>query len=496
MAKPCLKFLTALFSGLLLTFQALASAVAEPERTALMVIYKDGSGSFVTETNEDGDLLLGIGSADAPLGKVSLNTPYNDSYYRDASRNYFQNLDLELGPHMANTPITTDWTTKGKKHVRSHREHVGRILLPFAAAAAAFGGISDPDLDYKNDNLITNFGHYMVIATVNNLANYVDESLVELLGEHHLGGVIPPEWAAKGAVALLMLGTGQLESVGDKAHLSVGKSIRFFSQSQFIGKASLMLGEVSGQALDRVTSLSPETRKVLTSAIGGAATATSYYLTTELLGGRDSTIDLHSKISNATILGIAKASTPFIDDFISLGTDDPLLKNIGTHALLEVVSLSAAGGLYALVSRTPSHKLAGGLYATKLIAGSFMKLAGTSAAEMVGNKTINLMMGERRDWTTTATKALSYLSMSLLANQIYSIYGMPVGKSNPLLKEALHKFRDGVYIATITNGVTGLIEDIVRGVEPPQPITLDLDIKAQRLNPTAQMLTPATVVME
>ncbi len=425
--------------------------IPDEQAPMLLVLYKDDSGNFTTHVDEQtDDLLLDIHAAETTPRRLSLPT---------------QPLP-ELTAQVQSVP------TPFKQSPRSPSENMARILIPFGAAAVAFGGISSDDHNFLSADIQTNFGHYMVLASVTNLAQYVDDTMVELLSAHHLGGVIPPEWAAKGAVAVLMLGMGQLESVGDKTHLGVGKSIRFFAQSRTIGNASLMLGEVSGQVLDRIVDLPERHRKVVTAALGGLSTGGFYYGLTELLGGRNQTTDLHSKISNATLIGVAKASTPFLEDFVSLGTENPLWKHLGTHAVLEIVSLGAASGLYALVNRYPNSQL----YLTRLLAGSFTKFAGLNTVELIGNKTINMLYPqdpENQKILSSATfKVATWLSVSLITNELYRYTG-----TNPTLaREALLKFRDGVFIAALANGMSTVLGDVVRHIEPErkQPITLNM----------------------
>ncbi len=430
---------------------------SDPEQQAplLLVLYKDQSGHFSTRIDDQtDDLLLDIDNGTSSPRRLS--------------------LPAQPMPELTSQSLLNRQYKSGQ---RSPMEHMARVLIPFGTAAAVLGGITSDDHNFLSTDFQTNFGHYMVLASVNNLAQYVDETMVELLSAHHLGGVIPPEWAAKGAVAVLMLGMGQVDSVGDKTHLSVGKSIRFFAQSRTIGNASLMLGEVSGQVLDRIVDLPARHRKVVTAALGGLSTGGLYYGLTELIGGRNSTRDLHSKISNATLIGVAKASTPFLEDFVSLGTQDPFWKHLGTHAVLELVSLGAATGLYALVNHYPNNQL----YLTRLLAGSFSKFAGLNTVEMIGNKTINMLypkgLGTAKLLSNTSMKIAAWLSVSLISNQLYRF----AGTDPTLMREALLKFRDGVYIAALANGMSTVLGDVVEHIDPinqeperKQPITLNM----------------------
>lgn len=468
MKKRCTQTLRAtplaLLSGLLSLFQSLLAPSLfanqeytdpEPPAPTLMVLYQDQSGNFSTRANDIGDLVL-----DVKYGQPIV--------LKDTSQQQIPLLE----------PLPLSQSKQVFNRGPSANKQMARVLIPFGAAALAFDGISNPELNFIGTDFQTNFGHFMVLASVNNLAKYVDEATAELLEEHHLGGVIPPEWAAKGAVAVLMFGAG-VGAVGDKTQLSVGKSITMFSQFKAIDTSRLMLGEVSGQVLDRIVDLAPQTRQIVTAALGGALTGGLYCQLSAMMGNRQLTSELHSKISDSSLLGVKTAAIPFLEDFVSLATDNPLWKHVGTYSVLETMSLAAAGGLYALVNYYPAEEYGNSslLYLTALMAGSFSQLAGMSAVEIVGNKSINLIYGDNENKLTmpsrAAIKAGVYLSASLAANALYRHYGYGA-MANPLLRAALLKFRTGVYIAALTNGVTGLLDDAVQAIEQPRPVTVNL----------------------
>ncbi|WP_281647211.1 hypothetical protein [Parendozoicomonas sp. Alg238-R29] len=494
---------------------------AEEPAPTLVVLYKDKSGNVRTQTDSTGttklnirnDLLKNLAHIHLDTSELGTKTENLDFDRRKQSSDL--SLPLSLGEEYADSEMDFDWEVVDQRPRRSRLESWGRVLIPMAGAIAALGGIESTtglpikmngdltrndwyrqkNLDFTSTNLRINMGHYLVLATVSNLVEEVESTLANALEDqnHHLGGIIPPEWAAKGAIAVMLFGGGGLKSVGDKEHLSLGKATQFFAQSQTVKASNLFLGEVPGFMIDKVVGLSPEVRKITTAALGGAMTGGLYTLLSGCIEDYvgKATSDLHSKISNATILGVSTATTPFIKDFVGSYTDSKSLENIGTHAIISSIALPIAGSVYTILYKLDTNNNAAHL--VKLAAGSFAKMAGFSLGNLVGRDTIKPYLGDSK--ATPLAMAVSYLSISFIANATLRYYDSTgtiatgaidatskhVGAWGPLGREFFLKLRDGIYISAIANGTTAIIEDITRRLDPQeQSIRLKLKVKPVR----------------
>ena len=494
----------------------------EEQATAptLVVLYKDKTGNIRAETDEDGttrinfrnDMVKTISNIHVDISELSSNPGIINMPGK--KQPYDLPLSLPLGKKNASSSVELDWELVEGRPRRSNLETMGRLLIPFAGALAIFGGFNPTfeevqptnehghdvgekvwkpiPLDYTGTDLPQNVGHYLVMATVSNLAQEIDENLANLLEDsnHHLGGVIPPEWAAKGAMALIMLGGGGLKGVADKSDLRLGQAIPFFAKSQTVKAANLFLGEVSGQAIDRVTNLSPKVRRIATAAMGGAASGGLYYLLATVLDAQKETKDLHSKISNAAILGVSGALTPFLRDFVGNYTNNKAVENIATHSIVASVALPIGLGVYGILAKAKGsydkEDFSGFSYIARLAGGSFAKMAGYAMGNVFGKDTIRSALGDSR--ATPVAMAATFAATTALANWPMIQYNtrgsldkatgkltnLPYGT---LGQEFVAKLRDGIYVASITNGATALIEDLTRRLAPrEQRIRLNLKI--------------------
>ncbi len=443
------------------------SSTPEEPKPTIVVLYKDDSGHFVTHTSADGVVNLSIEQhLTEKLADIHFTGADGTQSVLTSGINTKHNmLHAPLNSGYPDTLLIGHWNTRSLKPRRSTTESLSRLIIPLGGAALTLGGItSGAGLNYMGTELRTNIGHFLVMASVSNLADEVGDTMAALLENHHAGGVISPEWAAKGAVAVLMLGMGQVKSVADTANLSVGDASRFFAQSILIKNTGLLLGEASGQVLDRIVELSPERRTILTSATGGIMTGGLYYFLREVLTEPFSgTQDLKSKISNATVFSVASSTTPFLQDMVSCFTDNPALKNFSTQAIMTSVALPITGGIYGylLHSAEPTNRhLQNGRYLLQLVAGSFAKLSGASLASALNRDTIKPLTGE--SWATPAVMAATYLSLSIAANTVYSAYAGPAGT---LRYDGIAKMRDGILSVALASGATAIIEDIIRRAE-------------------------------
>ncbi|MTI12298.1 hypothetical protein [Sansalvadorimonas verongulae] len=498
---PILRTLKKLYLSLpfLLALPFMGSAWAEDDlATTLVVLYKDKTGNVRAETDNNGatkvsfrsDLVKSIASIDIDTHALGIN-PGGVRLDGKAIPSEIP-FRLPLGGRFANSQVDMSWELVEARPRRSSLETMGRLLIPFAGAVAALGGLeptydSDGELihyDYVGTNFSHNVGHYLIMATMHNLADEIDTNLANLLEDHrhHLGGVISPEWAAKGAVAVIMFGGGGLKNVSKKVEgigksLSLGQATRFFAQSRTISVSNLFLGEVSGQMVDRVTSLSPEVRKVVTKALGGVATGGLYTLLTSAAHAKDSTTDLHGKISNAGIIGVSKAVTPFVRDFVGDFTKNKTLEHMGTHAVMTSLTLPIAAGVYGLLylSSDDIQSLGGAGYLTRLAGGSFAKMAGYSMGNIFGKDTLKSYFGD--SWGAPLAMSATFVATAMLANAGMIQYNRHsfAGSAG---KEFFLKLRDGIYIATLMNGTTAVIEDVFRrGAPLEQSVRLNLRFK-------------------
>ena len=463
----CLTLMAILVTGVMSGTSQADTHTTQP-KSAIIVLYKDKNGILKTTTNDSGVLDLALDQhPDVQKIRVGARGLTDDWDLRTTySGKSINKVSLDLGDDFANTPVNLHWTKSEDQPRQSDLFGVSRLLIPLVSAGTLLGGQAKGG-DYGSTNLNTNIGHFMVMATVNNLADFVDAGMTTMLQSHNMGGVISQEWLNRGVIAVLMLTAGGIKSV-KKNDMTLLDASQFYAQSRMAKESNILLGEISGKALDQVITLPEKYRKIVNSVAGGVESGLLYYLLSSwFTDAFDNSRDLHSKISNASVYALHKSLLPIIDDYsvnlICRGYfNTSQCREVQTRMVTTLAFTIPSAGVFYLVSYKLGPATKAG-YLAKLIAGSFAKISGYNFAAIAPKL---VPRSDRYPGLSLAGRATALTITTVASNYLYGHAISPAYKPNSdLLSEPIGKVRDGIYGESIAAGVTSLIDDFVWLVE-------------------------------